>query len=391
MTEPIADRTAAYIERVHGLAPLVHAHAEGAERMAQLPAEVAEAFHQAGLFRMLLPVEMGGGELTIPASLRVIEEVGQLDGSAAWNLAICSGGPLFGHFVSRAAFDEIFSNPRAVVAGSLNPTARVVPHDGGWRFSGKASYVSGSAQASWLMAAGLVLRDGNPQFVDGVPVLRAGLFPINQCTILDMWAVSGMRGTGSNDCVFEDVLVPDGFTFEWPEPRSGWRRGAFARIPLTVQLGVSLATVALGIARHAIDTLIEIAAVKVPVGSRAALRDRPLAQIQLAEAEGWLRAARAYLYDASDEVWRMGEAAAVFDREERAMARLASVTAVKLCARAIDLVHDAAGMNAVQTSCAIERCWRDVHTLSQHVVLATTRYEVIGRILLGLDPASPII
>ena len=58
MTAPIADRTAAYIERVHGLAPLVHAHAEGAERMAQLPAEVAEAFHQAGLFRMLLPVEM---------------------------------------------------------------------------------------------------------------------------------------------------------------------------------------------------------------------------------------------------------------------------------------------------------------------------------------------
>jgi hypothetical protein len=48
-------------------------------------------------------------------------------------------------------------------------------------------------------------------------------------------------------------------------------------------------------------------------------------------------------------------------------------------------------MNAVQISCAIERCWRDVHTLSQHVVLATTRYEVIGRILLGLDPASPII
>jgi indole-3-acetate monooxygenase len=392
MTDPIADRTAVYVERARQLAPLIHAQAEHAERTAQLPPAVAEAFHQAGLFRMFLPVEMGGGDLTVPESLRVIEEVARLDGSAGWNLAICSGGPLFGHFIAREAFDEIFSDPRAVVAGSLNPTTtRVVPCPGGWRFSGKASYVSGSAQASWLMAAGLVLDDGSPQLVDGVPVLRAGLFPIRHCTILDTWAVSGMRGTGSNDCVFEDVVVPDGFTFRWPEPRECWKHGPFASIPLTVQLGVGLSTVALGITRHAIDALIEIAAAKVPLGSRSPLRDRPLAQMQLAEAEGWLRAGRAYLFDSSDEVWRVGVAGTVFDREARAAARLASVTAVKLCIRAVDLVHEAAGMTAVQTSCPIERCWRDVHTLSQHVILATTRYEVVGRILLGLDPGSPII
>jgi alkylation response protein AidB-like acyl-CoA dehydrogenase len=392
MTDPVANQAADYVERARHLAPLVHAHADRAERTAQLPLEVAEAFHQAGLFRMLLPVELGGGGLTIPASLRVIQEVARLDGSAAWNLAICSGGPLFGHFISHDAFDEIFSDPRAVIAGSLNPTTtRVDSCAGGWRFSGRATYVSGSAQASWLMAAGVVLEDGSPRLVDGVPVLRAGLFPIRHCTILDTWAVSGMRGTGSNDCVFEDVVVPDAFTFRWPEPSSSWKRGPFARIPLTVQLGVGLSTVALGVTRHAIDAFVEIAAAKVPVGSRSTLRDRPLAQMQLAEAEGWLRAACAYLFDSSDEVWRMGEAGAVFDREARAAARLASVTAVKLCARAVDLVHDASGMSAVQTSSPIERCWRDLHTLSQHVILATTRYEVIGRILLGLDPASPII
>jgi alkylation response protein AidB-like acyl-CoA dehydrogenase len=67
------------------------------------------------------------------------------------------------------------------------------------------------------------------------------------------------------------------------------------------------------------------------------------------------------------------------------------VTAVKLCAQAIDLLHDAAGMTAVQSGHVLERCWRDIHTMTQHVILGTTRYEVIGRIFLGLDPASPII
>jgi alkylation response protein AidB-like acyl-CoA dehydrogenase len=121
------------------------------------------------------------------------------------------------------------------------------------------------------------------------------------------------------------------------------------------------------------------------------LRERTLAQVQLAQAEGLVRAADQYLRSASDEVWRRGEAGEPFDLRARAEARLASVTAVKLCAQAVDLLHDAGGMTAVQIGHALERSWRDVHTMTQHVILGTTRFEVIGRVLLGLDPASPII
>ena len=94
---------------------------------------------------------------------------------------------------------------------------------------------------------------------------------------------------------------------------------------------------------------------------------------------------------ATDDVWRMGEAGVPFDAPARAAARLASVTAAKLAALATDVVHDAAGMSAVQTSCDIERCWRDVHTITQHVILGAGRYEVVGRVMLGMDPGSPII
>jgi len=392
MSQTAADRVAAYIDRVHQLAPLVREHSDRSEREARLAPEIVDAFHSAGLFRILLPVEMGGGELTVPESLRVFEAAARVDGSAAWNLSICADGPLFGHFIARDAFEHIFADRRAVLAGSLNPmTTRVVPCDGGWRFSGKATYVSGSAQASWIMASAFVLKDGSPQFVDGVPMLRAGLFPMRECRILDTWSVSGMRGTGSNDCTFDDVFVPSGFTYEWPDPQSAWQRGPFASIPLTVQLGGALAAVALGVARHAIDALMELAIAKVPAATRAALCERPLAQLQLAQAEGWLQAGRAYLYQTYDEAWRGGETGATFDAPARAAARLASVTAVKLAAQAVDLVHDAAGASAIQTSCDIERCWRDIHAMTQHVILSTGRYEVIGRVLFGLDPGSPII
>jgi indole-3-acetate monooxygenase len=392
MDRLLSERAKPYFEKAQKLAPIIREYADRAEREAQMSREVADAFHEAGLFRILVPRNMGGGELTIPDSLRLCEEVSRIDASAGWNLSICVGGPMFGYNLSRAAFEKIYSDPRGVSAGSLNPmTTQVIAADGGWRFSGKATYASASAHATYLMAAGLVLRDGAPHIVDGLPVMRAGLFPIKHAKILNTWATAGMRGTGSNDCVFENVNVPDEFTFDWLNAKSPWQRGPFEKIPLQLQFVGNLVSVVLGTARHALDTFNEIAQAKVPAATRATLRERPIAQIQFAQAEGLLHAARAYFYNCNDEIWRKGETGESFSIEDRAHARLAVVTAAKLAVQAVDLVADAAGMNSAQTSCPIERCWRDVHTATQHVLMNTARFEVVGRVLFGLDPGSPVI
>jgi hypothetical protein len=98
------------------------------------------------------------------------------------------------------------------------------------------------------------------------------------------------RVGAGNGYLLDDVLVPDDFTHAWPDVRSSWKEGPFASIPLTIQLGGGLAAVVLGAAQHAIDALTELAVTKVPTGTRASLRERPLAQIQVAQAEGLLQA-----------------------------------------------------------------------------------------------------
>src|SRR5260370_13634579 len=104
----VSDHARPYFEKIQQLAPIIREHADRAEREAQMPPEIADAFHQTGMFRIFLPRIMGGGELTIPDSLRLVEEVARIDASAAWNLAICSGGPMFGHYLSRAADEQGF-------------------------------------------------------------------------------------------------------------------------------------------------------------------------------------------------------------------------------------------------------------------------------------------
>jgi hypothetical protein len=37
----------------------------------------------------------------------------------------------------------------------------------------------------------------------------------------------------------------------------------------------------------------------------------------------------------------------------------------------------------------LERCFRDVHAATQHIAVATSNYELAGRVLLGLDPGTP--
>jgi alkylation response protein AidB-like acyl-CoA dehydrogenase len=388
----LSERVQPYLDKIHQLAPLIREHADRAEREAQMTREVALAMRDAGLFRILLPRPMGGGEVTIPDLLHLIEEASRIDASAGWNFAICSGGPVFGQYLSRAAFEKVFSDPNMIGAGSLNPMAsRATRVEGGWRFSGKATNASGSGHSTWLTVAALILRDGAPQFVDGVPMLIAGTFPTSQARILNTWSTAGMRGTGSNDCAFEDVFVPDGYTFDWFNAKSEWQTGALAAIPFALQIGGNLAAVVLGTARHAIDALDELARSKVPVASMATLRERPLAQIQFAQANGLVNAARAYFHQFNEEVWRKGERGEEFSLEDRAQFRLAVVTAVKLSLQAIDLVADAGGLSSAQIACPIERCVRDARTASQHVLLQTSRFEVVGRVLFGLPPNSPVI
>ena len=153
---------------------------------------------------------------------------------------------------------------------------------------------------------------------------------MRECRILDTWSVSGMRGTGSNDCVFTDVFVPDGFTYAWPNPP---RAGGPGRSPIFRSPSSSGAgrRGRLGAAQHAIDTLMEIASARSRRQPWPVARAPPGA-MQVAQAEGWLRAGRAYLFGVERRGVAPGRNRRGFDREARAAARLASVTAVKLAA-----------------------------------------------------------
>ena len=385
MDRTVAD--AALIEAARSIAPLVRACRDEGERERRLPAQVLAAMHEARLFRMYIPKALGGLEIDPITSMIVVEEIARADAAAAWNLMLGATYGLWAAFLPDDAAREIYGAPDAVVAGALRPTGRARPVDGGFVVDGRWSFASGIRHAAWWNAGCLVARDGAGDADTPPPAPEAWLvfFPAPDGELIDNWDVGGLRGTGSHDYAVCGLFVPRARAIPFDAaPRAP---GPLYRLPRQALLDNTMAALPLGIARTAIDTLVEIAAGgKRPAGAGAPLAERATVQADVARAEALYLSGRALLYDSVAQSWEAAQDGRELSVREIAVLRLARTHAVQAAVQAIDLMYTDAGGAAIYTRNPLERCFRDIHTVTQHVSMNPANYEVSGRVLLGLAP-----
>jgi alkylation response protein AidB-like acyl-CoA dehydrogenase len=383
MDQTVAD--AALIEAARRIAPLVRACRDEGERERRLPPQVLAAMHEARLFRMYIPEALGGLEIDPITSMIVVEEIARADAAAAWNLMLGATYGLWAAFLPEDAAREIYGAPDAVVAGALRPTGRARPVDGGFVVNGRWSFASGIRHAAWWNAGCLVRRDGAGDADTQAPEAWLVFFPAPDGELIDNWDVGGLRGTGSHDYAVSGLFVPRARAIPFDAtPRAP---GPLYRLPRQALLDNTMAALPLGIARTAIDTLVEIAAGgKRPAGAGAPLAERATVQADVARAEALYLSGRALLYDSVAQSWEAAQAGRELSVREMAVLRLARTHAVQAAVQAVDLMYTDAGGAAIYTHNPLERCFRDIHTVTQHVSMNPANYEVSGRVLLGLDP-----
>jgi indole-3-acetate monooxygenase len=112
-------------------------------------------------------------------------------------------------------------------------------------------------------------------------------------------------------------------------------------------------------------------------------------QADVGRAESLLRSARAFLFEAVQELWDEVEGGATASIGKRALVRMANARAAAASAQVVDLMHKAGGGSSIYESNRLERCLRDVHAATQHIAVASGNFEIGGRVLLGLDPGTP--
>jgi alkylation response protein AidB-like acyl-CoA dehydrogenase len=383
------------IDRAREIAPLLEANAQAAEDLRTLPPETVAALVRADLFRIALPCELGGEETDFATTIAVWEEIARADGSAGWTLmANGSGAAAASAYLSDDAVAKVFGgDPAATIGGQFAPRGTGVAEAGGYRVTGSYSFGSGSGHSRYVSAGFIPLANGAPVTLrSGLPDMRVGFVPREEVEFTDGWHVMGLAGTGSYDYEVRGVFVPDGFSFPLfgREPRRGGpgfrARFSLDMMPMTA---AGHAAWALGVGRRALDEVRAIATTRQRMGDPTALAGRLTFQRDYAAAEAKLRGARLLVLDAFAAIEATALAGERESIQQRALLRAATCFATDAAREACDFAHLRAGTVAIRDGSAIQRCFRDIHTGSQHAFIGEKVYADAGTVLLGT--ASEVI
>jgi alkylation response protein AidB-like acyl-CoA dehydrogenase len=188
------------------------------------------------------------------------------------------------------------------------------------------------------------------------------------------------------------VFVPDEHTFSFQDPALVKRPGPLHAFPyLFIAKGPPAA---LGIARHAVDALVETAttrpARRYTVGDRLeppkVLRDDVFVQEAVGRVDTMLAGARAYYFDIMGDLWRTLAGGGQPSALQLARFTTAHSHIFGVCVEVVQLAYKAAGGTAAYSKGPFDRCLRDILTMNQHVVGTLRTYEMAGRLVLGLEP-----
>ena len=373
-----------FIDAARDFVPLLKERAPEIEQARQLPQDLAAAFQRAGFYSMLVPKTYHGAELDLPAYIQVIQTLAQGDGSAAWCVMIGSTSGILSAYMPEGAARELFTETSdTIVAGVFAPRGKAVAAAGGYQINGEWQWGSGSPNAAWIAGGCMMIKDGEiERMSNGMPLSRMMLMPAADVELLDTWHVSGLCGTGSTDFRARDVFVPKGrgvsLVADTPLARPLYR------FPVFALLAAGVASVALGVGRAALDELVAFAGVKTPEGAAKPLAGRQDTQIKVCEAEAGLRSASSWLREVVEAAWEDATTKGEIGLDQRRDMRVAFVHATRAAAGAADIAYNLGGGTSVYRRSALQRCFRDVHVATQHMMVGTPVLEQAGRLFLGL-------
>ena len=360
------------VDKVRALLPEICARAEEIEQARAVPRDLAEKLRSAGVFRRYVPRSHGGDEMWPDEGLTVIEELARADASVAWVAAVGSEGPSFYAYLPPEAYDQIFANgPDVIHSGVINATGRAVRDGNGYRFSGRWSFASGSNNADYIAIHGVL--DGPEPTTGGAkpggpPATRLGVVPASKVQIDDVWRVSGLKGTSSNDVVVQDLFIPEEWTGNFAELPKIPRHPLDQR-PLLARFGTEFAAVAVGIAQGALDDITDIARNKVPATSPSKLAADPVAQYMVGSLSTDLYMARTLLHQvAKDDQASVGQGP--LDNTAMVIRRARLARAASVAASVVEGCYTVSGTTGLFESCPLQRRLRDVRAVTQHYLLS---------------------
>ncbi|MCX4919028.1 acyl-CoA dehydrogenase family protein [Streptomyces sp. NBC_00687] len=383
-------------QRATGLIPLLQRNAARTETDRRVTEENIRALTDAGLFSLTVPRRLGGQQTNLRTFLETTSELARGCGSTAWVatlINVCNW--LVGLYPERTQQEVWGDDPHARVCGVLAPSATSREAEGGHVVTGRWGFASGSLHSQWA-AVGIPLTDSSGRLTDQ----GMALIPMSDLTVEDTWYVAGMRGTGSNTLVADEVFVPAHRIMSVSKAVTGAygterHDEALYRSAFVPVLSLVLAGPQVGLARAGMDlvsaSLAKGKGISYTFYERAC--EAPSTQIQIAEAAQLIDTARLHLLRAADDIDTWAAKDEYMPLPVRARVRMDTGYVARRSREALDLLLSVQGAGSFAEASPLQRIWRDQETGSRHAIVnPAISGELYGRALLGIEEqVTPLI
>jgi len=371
------------------LVPLLSANAETADATRRLPEEDIKALREAGFFRLATPRAYGGHEAGARVATAIAAELGRGCASASWVLVVYYTASLALWLFPDEVRHQVWGrDPDAAVCGSSAGAVPARPAGAGYVLSGRWGWASGAHHASWAILDIVTGAEGPS------PDRGVALVPMSELSIDETWHMAGMRGTGSDTIVAEEVFVPEERVILLSKAGAATRQGQGTRtlppVPMPQGLMGALAAPVLGMGMAIYDHVVAKLTDGRPLVSAAKLHaravDAPGVQANVADA--------AMLIDSA--ILQAARSARAVDLATRTGARMTPLATARIrmdagfaarqVRQAVDKLLDVGGASQFAESSPAQRIWRDLGTAMRHpAFVVEVDRERYARMLLGLN------
>ncbi|MFD1708337.1 acyl-CoA dehydrogenase [Siminovitchia sediminis] len=171
-----------------------------AEANATVSQNVIDAIKDADIHNLLLPKSYGGPQIDLKTYAKLIRIISKHNPSAGWLASLYSIHNVWVSYLPKKARDE--------VAGKINadifaPVGKVTDSGDHYILSGTYNFVSGCLYSDWIGVNAMIFEKGN-----SIPQQLCLVVQASDIKIVKNWDTLGLRGTGSNQIILENVRVP---------------------------------------------------------------------------------------------------------------------------------------------------------------------------------------
>lgn len=384
------------LDNIMAIADQLRDQASEAELLGRLPDETAKALKLAGTMKLLQPSAYGGFEAHPREFAETVMAVASLDGAAGWVCGVVGVHPWQLGFADPKVQQEVWgADDNTWMASPYAPTGIAVPTEGGYRFSGRWQFSSGTDHCDWIfLGAMLGDADGN---IATPPTMLHMILPRTDYTIVeDSWNVVGLKGTGSKDIIVRDAFVPDYRVMNGDhvidgtaQQQAGVSKTLF-KMPWSTMFPLGISSAVIGIAEGALAAHLDYQRDRVGAQGTA-VRDDPYVLYAIGEAAADINAARQEILANVDKIWDIVESGREVTFEDRAIGRRTQIRAAWRAVMAVDQIFARSGGNALRMDKPLQRFWRDAHAGLNHAIhVPNTVYHAASLSSLGIEPAESL-